>query len=257
MGKAYMLGGVTKGPVLAAFQLLKDAGFEGVELISPNQLDPSEVLAARDKTGLVIHGVSGGRHWRAAPLRPRPEGRRAGAGRDPPGVPGLQGLRRHHRAASSRRWSTRRSPTATPTRDRRRTSASSSPTPSRPGSRSPSRRSGTSSSSAPSSSPATSTSSRAPGSAPISTSATSSSSATPRSGSASWASGSSRSTSRNMPSRSGSTTSSARGRSTGPPCARRSIDVGYDGWITAEVGYGDLAAMKDVVRRMNQLLQLG
>jgi hexulose-6-phosphate isomerase len=61
--RAFMLGQVTKGPVLPAFQLLKDAGFEGVELISPNQLDQAEVLAARDKTGLVIHGVSGGRHW--------------------------------------------------------------------------------------------------------------------------------------------------------------------------------------------------
>jgi len=34
------------------------------------------------------------------------------------------------------------------------------------------------------------------------------------------------------------------------------IDVGYEGWITAEVNYGDLAALKDVVRRMNQVLQL-
>ena len=33
-------------------------------------------------------------------------------------------------------------------------------------------------------------------------------------------------------------------------------DVGYDGWITAEVGFGNLEAMKDVVRRMNELLQL-
>ena len=49
--KAFMLGNVTKGPVLPAFQFLKEAGFEGVELISPNQLDLKEVLAARDKTG--------------------------------------------------------------------------------------------------------------------------------------------------------------------------------------------------------------
>jgi hexulose-6-phosphate isomerase len=61
--RAFMLGGLTKGPALPTFQLLKDAGFEGVELISPNKLDLDEVLAARDKTGLVIHGVSGGRHW--------------------------------------------------------------------------------------------------------------------------------------------------------------------------------------------------
>lgn len=61
--RAFMLGSVTKGPALPSFQLLKDAGFEGVELISPNQFDQAEVLAARDKTGLAIHGVSGGRHW--------------------------------------------------------------------------------------------------------------------------------------------------------------------------------------------------
>ncbi len=61
--KAFMLGGVTKGSPLPAFQLLKAAGFEGVELISPNQLDRREVLSARDETGLVIHGVSGARHW--------------------------------------------------------------------------------------------------------------------------------------------------------------------------------------------------
>jgi L-ribulose-5-phosphate 3-epimerase len=62
--KAFMLGGVTKGSPLGAFQLLKDAGFEGVELISPNQFDLADVLAARDKTGLLIHGVSGSVHWK-------------------------------------------------------------------------------------------------------------------------------------------------------------------------------------------------
>jgi L-ribulose-5-phosphate 3-epimerase len=70
--KAYMLGGVTKGSPLAAFQLLKDAGFEGVELISPNELDLNEVQSARDKTGLVIHGVSGSRHWREPLSDPDP-----------------------------------------------------------------------------------------------------------------------------------------------------------------------------------------
>ncbi len=33
-------------------------------------------------------------------------------------------------------------------------------------------------------------------------------------------------------------------------------DVGYTGWITAEVGYGDVESMKDVVRRMKELLHL-
>ncbi len=60
--KAYMLG-QTKGPILPTFQMLKEAGFQGVELISPNELDLKEVLAARDETGIQIHGVSGGVHW--------------------------------------------------------------------------------------------------------------------------------------------------------------------------------------------------
>lgn len=62
--KAFMLGGVSKGPILPHFQKLKAAGFTGVELISPNELDREEVLKARDETGITIHGVSGGRHWR-------------------------------------------------------------------------------------------------------------------------------------------------------------------------------------------------
>ena len=60
--KAFMLG-QTKGPILPTFQMLKEAGFEGVEMISPNELDQKEVLDAREKTGLVIHGVSGAKHW--------------------------------------------------------------------------------------------------------------------------------------------------------------------------------------------------
>ena len=71
--RAFMLGGRTKGPILPTFQLLKEAGFEGVELISPNELDQNEVLAARDKTGLVIHGVSGGRHWQDPLSDPDPK----------------------------------------------------------------------------------------------------------------------------------------------------------------------------------------
>ncbi|MGP0068312.1 MAG: sugar phosphate isomerase/epimerase family protein [Isosphaeraceae bacterium] len=62
--KAFMLGGLSQGSPLPTFQLLKEAGFDGVELISPNQLDRGAVLKARDETGLVIHGVSGARHWR-------------------------------------------------------------------------------------------------------------------------------------------------------------------------------------------------
>ena len=60
--KAYMLG-VSEAPILPHFERLKEAGFAGVELLSPNKLDRAEVLRARDKTGLIIHGVSGSRHW--------------------------------------------------------------------------------------------------------------------------------------------------------------------------------------------------
>ncbi|MDR3618897.1 MAG: sugar phosphate isomerase/epimerase [Paludisphaera borealis] len=71
--RAFMLGGLTKGPALPTFQLLKEAGFEGVELISPNEFDLDELLAARDKTGLVIHGVSGGLHWQKPLSDPDPQ----------------------------------------------------------------------------------------------------------------------------------------------------------------------------------------
>ena len=70
--KAFMLGGVAKGPVLDHFRKLKAAGFAGVELVSPNELDRAEVLKARDETGLTIHGVSGSRHWKDALSDPDP-----------------------------------------------------------------------------------------------------------------------------------------------------------------------------------------
>lgn len=69
--KAFMLG-VSEGPILPHFQRLKAAGFEGVELLSPNRLDRDEVLRARDETGLVIHGVSGSRHWKDTLSSPDP-----------------------------------------------------------------------------------------------------------------------------------------------------------------------------------------
>ncbi len=70
--KAFMLGGVSSGAILPHFELLKEAGFQGVELISPNDLDRDEVLRARDKTGILIHGVSGSVHWRDTLSDPDP-----------------------------------------------------------------------------------------------------------------------------------------------------------------------------------------
>jgi L-ribulose-5-phosphate 3-epimerase len=71
--KAFMLGRVTEGSPLDAFRLLKEAGFEGVELISPNRMDRRAVLEARDQTGLIIHGVSGSRHWQDTLSDPDPQ----------------------------------------------------------------------------------------------------------------------------------------------------------------------------------------
>ncbi|UCF37459.1 MAG: TIM barrel protein [Acidobacteriota bacterium] len=46
------------------FKLLKDLGFDGVELDSPNDLDLKEVLTARDEVGFPIPGVIDSVHWR-------------------------------------------------------------------------------------------------------------------------------------------------------------------------------------------------
>ncbi|AGA30424.1 TIM barrel protein [Singulisphaera acidiphila] len=70
--KAFMLG-TTKGPILPDFEALKAAGFQGVELLSPTELDRDEVLRARDKTGLIIHGVSGTKHWQQTLSDPDPK----------------------------------------------------------------------------------------------------------------------------------------------------------------------------------------
>lgn len=50
--------------ILDKFKLLKDLGFDGVELDSPNDLNPKEVLEARDKTGLELPGVVNSAHWK-------------------------------------------------------------------------------------------------------------------------------------------------------------------------------------------------
>jgi len=60
------------------FQLLKDLGFDGVEMESPNDLDRSEVVAARDDVGLPIHGVVDSVHWTQTLSDPDPAVREAG-----------------------------------------------------------------------------------------------------------------------------------------------------------------------------------
>ena len=64
--------------VLEKFQLLKRLGFDGVELMAPAARDPDEVVAARDRTGIVIHGVVDSEHWRSPLSDPDPAVRQRG-----------------------------------------------------------------------------------------------------------------------------------------------------------------------------------
>ncbi len=59
--------------VLDKFKLLKDIGFHGVELDSPNDLTMKEILEARDKTGLLIPGTVNSVHWKSPISDPDPK----------------------------------------------------------------------------------------------------------------------------------------------------------------------------------------
>ncbi len=62
--KALKLGMIEGGVTLAEkFTIARRAGFQGVELDSPSNLDTAEVIAARDETGLMIPGVVDSVHW--------------------------------------------------------------------------------------------------------------------------------------------------------------------------------------------------
>jgi len=58
--------------ILEKFQLLKDVGFDGVEMDGPNDLDKDEILEAKEKTGLEIPGVINSVHWKLPLSDPDP-----------------------------------------------------------------------------------------------------------------------------------------------------------------------------------------
>lgn len=63
--KAAMIGMVGEGETLRdKFQLLRDCGFEGVEVDSPTTIEQKEVLEAAAATGLIVHGAVNSVHWR-------------------------------------------------------------------------------------------------------------------------------------------------------------------------------------------------
>lgn len=62
--KACGLGMVGEGDgLLAKFKLLKELGYDGVEMDAPNGFALEEVVAARDASGLLIHSVVDSEHW--------------------------------------------------------------------------------------------------------------------------------------------------------------------------------------------------
>src|SRR5437667_3295208 len=69
--KAIMWGTVgLKGSVLENMKAIKEAGFEGVEMMS--HMNQDEVLRARDETGLIIPSVCGEHHWSKPLSDPNP-----------------------------------------------------------------------------------------------------------------------------------------------------------------------------------------
>src|SRR5262245_25955887 len=78
MKKALMFGMVkTEGTLLDKFRMLKEVGYDGVELDSPG-FDVKEVLKARDATGLQVCGVVDSVHWKQTLSDPDPAVRAAG-----------------------------------------------------------------------------------------------------------------------------------------------------------------------------------
>ncbi len=76
--KAVKLEMIDAGTILERFELAKKCGFLGVEADSPSDLNRDEMVKARDKTGIVIHGVIDSIHWKKRLSDPNPEVRAAG-----------------------------------------------------------------------------------------------------------------------------------------------------------------------------------
>jgi hexulose-6-phosphate isomerase len=62
------------------FKLLKELGYDGVELPAPNNYDLKEVLHARDKAELPIHGVVNSQHWKDTHILSSPDPKVRAAG---------------------------------------------------------------------------------------------------------------------------------------------------------------------------------
>ena len=75
--KGIMWGTVdVKGSTLKKMKAIKEAGFDGAEMMS--HMDQDEVMRARDETGLVIPSVCGRDHWKKPLSDPDPKVREEG-----------------------------------------------------------------------------------------------------------------------------------------------------------------------------------
>ncbi len=66
------------GSVADKFTLVRELGFDGIEMESPNDLEAAEVREASESTGLPIHGVVDSVHWESTLSDPDPAVRSAG-----------------------------------------------------------------------------------------------------------------------------------------------------------------------------------
>ena len=77
--KALKIGMVTEGANLTEkFQIIKQAGYDGVEMDSPGPYSADDVKAARDASGLAVPGVVDSVHWRDTLSHPDPAVRAKG-----------------------------------------------------------------------------------------------------------------------------------------------------------------------------------
>lgn len=78
--KAVKIGMVGEGATLRdKFMLLRELGFDGVDMDSPGGPPTDEVLAAKEASGLLVHGVVDSEHWSKPFSSADPEVRAAGA----------------------------------------------------------------------------------------------------------------------------------------------------------------------------------
>jgi hexulose-6-phosphate isomerase len=72
--------GMIQGPqdALGKFQLCRDLGYDGMELVSPADVSAADVRRASEATGLPVHGLVDMKHWEVRLSSPDPKVRAQG-----------------------------------------------------------------------------------------------------------------------------------------------------------------------------------